>query len=118
IDNSTFSAEYGRSSGSIVNISTKSGTNKFHGEAFDYFRNEALDARNYFNRGFNVATGVPLTAGTGDKAPLKRDNFGGSMGGPIVRHHTFFYASYEALRQHQGILQNSTVISQANQTTI
>ena len=50
IDNSTFSAEYGRSSGSIVNVSTRSGTNSFHGEAFDYFRNEALDARNYFNR--------------------------------------------------------------------
>jgi hypothetical protein len=118
IDNQTFSAEYGRSDGSIVTVATRSGTDQFHGEAFDYFRNEALDARNYFNRGFNVATGVPLTAGTGDKAPLKRDNFGGSMGGPIVRHHTFFYASYEALRQHQGILQNSTVISQANQTTI
>ena len=50
INNSTFSAEYGRSSGSIVNVSTRSGTNSFHGEAFDYFRNEALDARNYFNR--------------------------------------------------------------------
>src|SRR6202044_2135195 len=84
INNSSFSAEYGRSSGSVVNVSTRSGTDKFHGEAFDYFRNEALDARNYFNRGFNVATGVPLTAGTGDKAPLKRDNFGGSMGGPII----------------------------------
>ena len=62
IDNSTFSAEYGRSSGSIVNVSTKSGTNKFHGEAFDYFRNEALDARNYFNRPFSAATGLPLVA--------------------------------------------------------
>src|SRR5580692_5689448 len=58
INNSTFSAEYGRSSGSIVNVSTRSGTDKFHGEAFDYFRNEALDARNYFNRNFNPATGA------------------------------------------------------------
>ncbi|MGB6855834.1 MAG: TonB-dependent receptor [Terracidiphilus sp.] len=118
IDNSTFSAEYGRSDGSIVTVATRSGTDKFHGEAFDYFRNEALDARNYFNRGFNPATGLPLVANTGDKAPLKRDNFGGSAGGPILRGHTFFYASYEALRQHQGILQNSTVISQANQMAI
>src|SRR5271154_1341110 len=58
IDNSTFSAEYGRGSGSIVNVSTRSGTDKFHGEVFDYFRNEALDARNYFNRSYNPATQV------------------------------------------------------------
>jgi hypothetical protein len=118
INNSTFSAEYGRSDGSIVTVATRSGTNKYHGEFFDYFRNEALDARNYFNRSYNVATGVPLAASTGDKAPLKRDNFGVSGGGPIWRGHTFFFGSYEGLRQHQGILQNSTVISQANQTAI
>ncbi len=118
INNSTFSAEYGRSDGSIVTVATRSGTDKFHGEAFDYFRNEALDARNYFNRSYNVTTGVPLTAGTGDKAPLKRDNFGFSVGGPIWKGHTFFFGSYEGLRQHQGILQNSTVISAANQTAI
>ena len=118
IDNSTFSAEYGRSDGSIVTVATRSGTDQFHGEAFDYFRNEALDARWYFNRPYNVTTGAPLAANTGDKAPLKRNNFGGSMGGPIFKKHTFFYGSYEGLRQRQGILQNSTVISQANQTAI
>lgn len=118
INNSTFSAEYGRSDGSIVTVATRSGTDKFHGEAFDYFRNEALDARNYFNRGFNVGTGAQLIAGTGDKAPLKRDNFGFSAGGPIWKGHTFFFGSYEGLRQHQGILQNSTVISAANQASI
>jgi hypothetical protein len=118
INNSTFSAEYGRSDGSIVTVATRSGSNKFHGEAFDYFRNEALDARNYFNRPVNPATGLPLIGNTGNKAPLKRNNFGGSIGGPIWRDHTFFYGSYEALRQHQGILQNSTVISAANQTAI
>src|ERR1700756_406249 len=74
INNSTFSSEYGRSSGSIVNVSTRSGTDKFHGEVFDYFRNEALDARNYFNRSYSVATGVPLGE-IGKKAPLKRNNF-------------------------------------------
>lgn len=110
IDNSTFSAEYGRSSGSIVNISTRSGTNAFHGEVFDYFRNEALDARNYFNRANGTSTG--------DKAPLKRNNFGVAVGGPIWKDHTFFFASYEGLRQHQGLLQNGTVFSPAVRAAI
>jgi hypothetical protein len=106
INNSTFSAEYGRSSGSVVNVSTRSGANKFHGEFFDYFRNEALDARNYFNR--STAAGL-----AGAKAPLKRNNFGVAVGGPIWRDRTFFFGSYEGLRQHQGILQNSTVLNAA-----
>jgi len=116
INNSTFSAEYGRSDGSIVTVATRSGTDHFHGEAFDYYRNEALDARNYFNRSYNVATGASLGA-AGDKAPLKRDNFGGSVGGPVWKGHTFFYGSYEGLRQHQGILQNSTVLSNTATTS-
>jgi hypothetical protein len=118
INNQTFSAEYGRSDGSIVTVATRSGSNKFHGEAFDYFRNEALDARNYFNRPFAPSTGLPLAGSTGNKAPLKRNNFGGTIGGPVWKDHTFFVFSYEGLRQHQGILQNSTVISAANQTAI
>src|SRR5271170_1100551 len=95
INNSTFSAEYGRSSGSIVNVSTRSGTDRFHGEVFDYFRNEALDARNYFNRNFNPSTGLPLVGLPGEKAPLKRNNFGAAVGGPIWKGHTLFFASYE-----------------------
>jgi hypothetical protein len=118
INNSTFSAEYGRSDGSIVTVATRSGTNQFHGEAFDYFRNEALDARNYFNRSVNPATGLPLPLVAGAKAPLKRNNFGGSVGGPIWRNKTFFYGSYEGLRQHQGILQNSTVLTSTQQAAI
>ena len=118
INNSTFSAEYGRSDGSIVTVATRSGTNQFHGEAFDYFRNEALDARNYFNRSVNPATGLPLPLVAGAKAPLKRNNFGGSVGGPIKRDKTFFEASYEGLWQHQGILQNSTVLTSTQQATI
>ena len=70
INNQTFSAEYGRSSGSIVNVSTRSGTNSFHGETFEYVRNDAADARNYFNQ-----------AGVTRQAPFKRHNFGGALGG-------------------------------------
>jgi hypothetical protein len=113
IDNSTPSAEYGRSSGSVVNVSTRSGTNSFHGEAFDYFRNEALDARNYFNRGTPYVTGTAA-----DKAPLKRNNFGGAIGGPIWKDRTFFFVSYEGLRQQQGILQNSTVFTSAQRAIV
>lgn len=106
INNSTYSAEYGRSSGSIVNVSTRSGTNTFHGEAFDYFRNEALDARNYFNR-------------KGAKqAPLKRNNFGGAIGGPIWRDKTFFFLSYEGLIQHQSLTLNSGVLSLAQRAQV
>jgi hypothetical protein len=118
INNSTFSSEYGRSDGSIVTVATRSGSNRFHGEVFDYFRNEALDARNYFNRSYSPSTGLPLPLGSGRKAPLKRDNFGVSVGGPLWKDHTFFFASYEGLRQHQGILQNSPVFTQAVQQQI
>ena len=111
INNSTFSAEYGRSSGSIVNVSTRSGTNAFHGEVFDYFRNEALDARNYFNR-------ASLPGLAGRKAPLKRNNFGGALGGPIWKDRTFFFFSYEGLRQAQGVLLNSAVFSPSVRDTI
>src|SRR6266849_6336556 len=71
IDNSTYSAEYGRNSGSIVNIDTRSGTNELHGEVFDFLRNDALDARNFFD---NPTQRIP---------PLKRNQFGAAVGGPI-----------------------------------
>jgi hypothetical protein len=106
INNQTFSAEYGRSSGSVVNVSTRSGTNQFHGEAFEYIRNEALDARNYFNpKGQRIA-------------PLKRHNFGGAVGGPIWKEHTFFFASYEGLRQAQGLTINSGVLTDAQRAGV
>jgi hypothetical protein len=97
IINSTFSAEYGRSSGSIVNVSTRSGTNQFHGEGFDYLRNNYFDGRNFFNR-----------KGTRQNQ-LNRNNFGGALGGPIAKDKTFFFISYEGLRQKQAILLTSNV---------
>jgi Carboxypeptidase regulatory-like domain/TonB dependent receptor len=96
VDNSTFSAEYGRNSGAIVNIATRSGTNKFHGEGFEFLRNDALDARNFFDA---------------RKPPFKRNQFGAALGGPIHKDHTFFFFSYEGLRQRQGLTLNSGVLS-------
>jgi hypothetical protein len=79
-----FPAEYGRNSGSVINIITRSGTNRFHGSAFEFLRNDAMDARNYFNR-------APAT-----KSPFHNNNFGVSIGGPIVKNRTFFFGAYEA----------------------
>src|SRR5262249_4377345 len=101
VDNSTFSAQYGQSSGAIVNIATRSGTNEFHGEIFEFLRNDALDARNFFNFTSN------------QPPPFKRNQFGGSLGGPIVKDNLFFFASYEGLRQRQGLSLNSLVLSDA-----
>ena len=70
IDNSTFSAEYGQSSGAVVNVATRSGTSQFHGELFEFLRNDALDARNFFN----------FTSS--EPPPFKRNQFGGNLGGP------------------------------------
>ncbi len=99
IDSSTLGVEYGHVSGAIVNIVTRSGTDEFHGDVFEFARNDALDARNFFE--FN----------TPDPAPFRRHQFGGSMGGPIRRGRTFFFASYEAFRQRQGVNMNSLVLS-------
>lgn len=99
IINSSPSAEYGRNSGSVTNVSTRSGSNKFHGEVFDYLRNNSFDARNFFN-----------PKGTAQIA-LKRNNFGGAVGGPIWKEKAFFFASYEALRQHQGLPVNTAVFN-------
>src|SRR5215813_12925759 len=104
VDNSTYSAESGRNSGAIVSMATRSGTNSFHGEAFDYLRNNYFDARNFFNK-----VGAP-------QSQFIRNNFGGDVGGPIIKNKLFFYGSYEGLRQRQGITINQTVLSAAQRT--
>jgi hypothetical protein len=98
VDNSTYSAQYGRNSGAIVNIATRSGTNQFHGELFEFFRNDKLDARNFF-------TQPPST-----KDPFRRNNFGANAGGPILRDRAFFFASYEGVRQRQGLTISGTQV--------
>jgi outer membrane receptor protein involved in Fe transport len=84
----TFDAEYGRNSGSVVNVITKSGTNSFHGDLYEYFRNTALDARGY-----------PDTS----KPQLNQNQFGGTFGGPIKKDRSFFFISYEARRIRDGV---------------
>jgi hypothetical protein len=83
---SEYSAEYGRAVGEIVNVITKSGGNQFHGEAFEFFRNDALDAKNYFY--------------TGTPTPLRLNQFGGNFGGPILKNKLFYFVNYEGVRQH------------------
>jgi len=84
---SNFEAEYGRSAGAVVNIVTKSGTNQYHGSVSEFFRNNALDARNFFND-----TSLPQN-------PFHNNQFGGSFGGPIIKDRTFFFVDYEGLRE-------------------
>jgi hypothetical protein len=90
----TYGAEYGLFMGGQVIMASKSGTNRFHGDGFDYLRNSALDARNYFDS----------TAGSGGhRLPeFRRNNFGGTLGGPIRKDKTFFFATYEGLREKLG----------------
>jgi hypothetical protein len=84
-----YSSEYGRTAGGVINAITKSGTNQFHGTAYEFLRNSALDARNFFDLG-------------NSPPPFKRNQFGASIGGPIVKGRTFFFADYEGIRQVKG----------------
>src|SRR6185295_3788817 len=129
-DNSTFSAEYGRNSGAIVNIATRSGGNDYHGELFEYLRNDALDARNFFNF---CPPGL-VTCKNQGRPPFKRNQFGGNIGGPINLPHfgeggspfsyhgknkSFFFFSYEGLRQRQGLtLPTVTVPTDAQRAAV
>src|SRR5215510_2886326 len=106
VDNSSLSAEYGQSSGAVVNIATRSGVNQFHGEVFEFFRNDALDARNFF------------TFTSPKPPPFKRNQFGGQVGGPIVKDKAFFFFSYEGLRQRQLLNINSLVLSDAQRALV
>src|SRR6202790_1642317 len=91
---STYPAEYGRSSGGVINAITRSGTNEFHGSVYEFLRNSALDAHNFFDT---------------TRPPFKRNQFGATAGGPIFKDHTFIFGNYEGLRQSLGITQVNTV---------
>jgi hypothetical protein len=96
---SNYSAEYGKTSGGVVNAITRSGTNQFHGSAYEFIRNNKLDARNFFD---DPTLSTP---------PFKRNQFGGAVGGPIFKNRTFFFADYEGIRQSKGITTVATVPS-------
>ena len=88
VQTSLYSAEYGRTAGGVINFVTKSGTNEFHGSLFEFFRNEKMDARNFF---------------AGAKKPsYKQNQYGGSIGGPIRKNRVFFFGDYEGFRLRQG----------------
>jgi hypothetical protein len=94
---STYSAEYGRAAGGIVNAVTRSGSNAPHGTLFYFHRNDNLDARNFFD--------------PGEPPEFRRHQYGGSVGGPIVRNRAFFFANYEALREARGNTTVNTTLS-------
>jgi hypothetical protein len=95
---SNYPAEYGRTSGGVINAVTRSGTKAFHGDVYEFFRNSALDARNFFD---------------GKIPPFKRNQFGGSAGGPIQKDRMFIFGDYEGLRQSLGVTTVDTVPSPA-----
>jgi hypothetical protein len=103
IQTGNYGAQFGRSGGAYINIVSKSGTNNIHGEVWDFLRNTALDARNYF------AT---------TNQPLHYEDFGANLGGPIKKNHLFYHLNYEGSRQGIGVIANGTVPSNAMRAAV
>ena len=97
VHSSTYSAQYGRAAGGIINAVTKSGGNDLHGTAFYFHRNDSLDARNFFD--------------PGEVPEFRRNQFGASLGGPIARNQTFFFVNYEGFRETRGNTTVNTTLS-------
>ena len=96
VQTNSYAAEAGRTAGGVVDIVTRSGTNQFHGSAYEYFRNDIFDARN-------------VLQSTGNKPELRQNQYGASIGGPIFKDKTFFFGDYEGYRQVSGVTYTSTV---------
>jgi hypothetical protein len=88
---SNYTAEFGANAGGVINLVTKSGTNQFHGTAYEFHRNDKFDANNFFSNRAGL-----------DKPPLRRNQFGGTLGGPIFRNRNFFFGSYEGFRENRS----------------
>jgi hypothetical protein len=95
-------ADYGKTSGGVINAASRSGTNAFHGTAYEFLRNNKLDTRNFFDK-------LKDSSGNLIVPPFRRNLFGGSAGGPVIKNHTFFFADYEGLRQGLSTTSNITV---------
>src|SRR5262249_1310130 len=106
VQTNAFSAEYGRNAGIIINGVSKSGTNSFHGTAFEFVRNDKFDAKNYFDRG-----DAPIP-------PFKRNVYGYSVGGPVIRNKTFFFTSYEGRQGREVTSLNTLVLTAAQRASI
>ncbi len=98
VEETNYSAVYGMSSGGVINAITKSGTNQIHGDAYEFLCNANLDAANFFDNFGNI-----------QKPPFRRNQFGASIGGPIQKNKTFFFADYEGIRQQEGFTFTDTV---------
>ncbi|MCU1317008.1 MAG: TonB-dependent receptor [Candidatus Acidoferrum typicum] len=94
----TYSAEFGTAAGGVINVSTKSGTNQFHGDVWEFLRNDKLDANNYFNNLNGVKRGH-----------FTQNQYGGTVGGPILRNRTFFFADFQGFSSRTATTENSTV---------
>lgn len=106
VQTSDFSAEYGRSGAAVLNATIKSGTNQFHGAAWEFFRNDKLDAPDYFE-----------DAGRVPKGELRQNQFGGMIGGPVLTNKIFFFADYEGLRRIQGTILTGSVPTAAERSS-
>jgi len=105
VETSGFSAEYGRAGGAVLNATIKSGTNNFHGSAWEFFRNDKLDAADYFED----ANQIP-------KGELRQNQFGATFGGPVIKNKVFLFGDYEGFRRVQGTIQTATVPTSLDRT--
>ncbi len=115
IDNQTFDAQYGRNSGSIVNIATRQATNEVHGELYEYLRNNFFDARNFSNP-TDIVSGGNLVANK--QSPFIRNQFGGDVGMPFKKNKFFGFFTYEELRQRQAVPLSATTLTTAQRAQV
>ena len=114
VQTSNYTAEYGQNAGAVVNVITKSGSNNFHGNAFEFLRNSVFNARNYFAPSTFSQNGVLTPTKDNGRDQIKRNQFGGTFGGPIIRNRTFFFFGAQFTRfRNVGSPSNSTVPSTA-----